>query len=201
LVLKKPAPTGFKVPQTIGISGWLILTYDKLPKCIWVSGNECYTIPVCIDERLFGDTFLKVERVNDEYIISDIFMYNSCCVFACTTFIQRYEWTKQLMSRFFHDIPGFPKLIHKSDSKHKIKGYETYTDIPGSKGYYEESGKTTLIKSDIPDVYFIEGTESYIQVPDLKTSVYLRSLGDTFELDLEEKEDLWFVKENIPNIE
>jgi hypothetical protein len=191
---------GFKVSQTIGISGWIILTYDKNPICLWISGNECYNLNVCIDERLFGDTIFKVERINNDYIIADIFMYNSCCVFACTTFQQRYEWTKQLISHFFYNIPGFPNLIHKSDSKHKIKGYEIYTDIPGSKGYYEECEKTTIVKSDIPDVYFIEGTESYIQVPDLKTSVYLRSLGDSFELNIEEKEGLWFIKEKIPDI-
>jgi hypothetical protein len=192
---------GFKVPQTIGISGWIILTYDKKPICLWVSNNnECYSLNVCIDERLFGDTIFKVERINNDYIISDIFIYNSCCVFACTTFKQRYEWTKQLMTRFFYSIPGFPKLIHKSDSNHKIKGYEFYTDNPGSKGYYEESNKISIVKSDIPDVYFIEGTESYIQVPDLKTSEYLRSLGDLFQLDIEEKEGLWFIKENIPVI-
>lgn len=75
-----------------------------------------------------------------------------------------------------------------------LRGFEIYTDVPGSKGFFVENDKSRIIKSDIPDVYFIEGTEFYIQVPDIKTSDFLRSLGDSFELLLEERDTLWFLK-------
>jgi hypothetical protein len=47
-------------------------------------------------------------------------------------------------------------------------------------------------RSEIPDVYLIP--EGYIQVPDIETSEYLRSLGDSFDIQLEERDGLWFVK-------
>ena len=43
------------------------------------NNNECYSLNVCIDERLFGDTIFKVERINNDYIISDIFIYKRIC--------------------------------------------------------------------------------------------------------------------------
>ena len=187
---------GFKVGQTTGISGWLILTYSELkPICLWVTSNEIKEIPCCISERLFGDTFFKAEFINGTYIISDVFMYNSCCIFACSTFQQRYEWLGKLVDRFVTQIPGLPKIIHKSMmGEQPLRGFEIYTDVPGSKGFFVENDKSRIIKSDIPDVYFIEGTEFYIQVPDIKTSDFLRSLGDSFELLLEERDTLWFLK-------
>jgi len=51
---------------------------------------------------------------------------------------------------------------------------------------------TLVTRSEIPDVYLIE--DGYIQVPDIQTSEYLRSLGSSFEIQLEEKNGLWFVK-------
>jgi hypothetical protein len=194
---------GFKVPQTNGLSGWLLLSYlDSKPVCVWTSGRDEKIIPCCISEKLFGDTLFKAEFINGTYIICDVFMYNSCCIFACSTFQQRYEWIPKLMNRFFKNIPGLPTIIHKSViGEQPIKGYEIYTDVPGSKGFYIENSKTLITKSEIPDVYFISGTENYIQVPNIKTSSYLRSLGDSFELELEEQDGLWLIKENIPDIE
>jgi len=49
-----------------------------------------------------------------------------------------------------------------------------------------------IVRSDLPDVYFVEG--SYLQVPDIQTSEYLRSLGDSFILEIEERDGLWFIK-------
>lgn len=187
---------GFKVGQTTGISGWLILTYSELkPVCLWVSGNETKEIPCCISERIFGDTFFKAEYINGTYIISDVFMFNSCCIFICSTFQQRYEWLGKLVDRFITQIPGLAKIIHKSTmGEQPLKGFEIYTDVPGSKGFFIENDKTKVTKTDIPDVYFIDGSEKYIQVPDIRTSEYLRSLGDSFDLDIEERNGLWFLK-------
>jgi len=208
LVLKKlvpQVPNLLKIPQSSGISGWICLLYNNLnPICLWVTNNDSYEIPICLDERLYGDTIFKAEKINNTIILSDLYILNCTNIFRSSTYKQRSELISEIISRFYTEIKGFPQIIPKSKydfTGKKLKGYELYTEEIGSKGYFIENTKTKIIKSDIPDVYFIEGTESYIQVPDLKTSVYLRSLGDSFELELEEKEDLWFVKENIPNIE
>jgi len=60
-----------------------------------------------------------------ECVVADIFMYNSNCVYACSTFEQRYEWLKDLMKTFMYHVPGTVRLIHKSDlsPKQKLKGY------------------------------------------------------------------------------
>ena len=73
-----------------------------------------------------------------------------------------------------------------------------YTEEIGIKGYFIENTKTKIIKSDIPDVYFIDGTENYLRVPDIKTSEYLRSKDKEFELEVEDMGDGTFlIKENI----
>lgn len=181
----------FSVPQTTGQSGWLVLTYEKsMPVCFWATSRECTPIPCCVDERLCGDTFIRCEKIRNDYIVSDIFIYNSNCVFACSTFEQRYEWLKELL-RFFGDIPGFPRLVHKSklEKHHKIRGQEMYLDEIGSSGYYvEDAGDMVKIKKHtIPDCYIVE--DSYLRVPDLKTSQYLRTLGEEFTLRCSKNDD------------
>jgi len=109
-------------------------------------------------------------------------MYNSNCVFACSSFKQRYDWLKDLL-KFIVPI-GF-NLLHKSEiTHHKIRGEEVYLDDIGSPGYYRDivvdSNLVTVKKLAIPDCYQIG--EDYLRVPDLKTSEYLRTLGNVFEL-------------------
>jgi hypothetical protein len=185
-VFRKPAPQGrnlFSVPQTSGEPGWLAMTYkNNIPVCMWITSRECVQIPCCVDERICGDTFFRCEKIRNDFIISDIFIYNSNCVFACSTFEQRYEWLKNLL-KFFGNVKGFPRIIHKSNLEphHRIRGTESYTDDIGSTGYYsEEKGEIVRIKKhSLPDCYIIG--DSYLRVPDLKTSLHLRTLGDTFE--------------------
>jgi hypothetical protein len=193
-VFKKPAPLGrklFSVPQTIGQSGWIILTYEtQRPVCYWVTQRETKQIPCCVDERLCGDTFLRCEKIRNDFIVSDIFIYNSNRVFNCSTFEQRYTWLKELLT-FFKQIPGFPRFVHKSalETHHTIRGQESYTDEIGAPGFYSEDvGQLVKIKKNIlPDCYMIE--DSYLRVPSLTTSKYLRSLGDEFELRCVRNED------------
>jgi hypothetical protein len=181
----------YKIPIFSLNNGWLLLSYTDKPICLWINNKEIKEVTCSIDERLFGDTLFRVEYLNGTYIICDMFMYNSCCIFAGTTFKQRYDWIEKLMV-FFHNIPTLDKIIHKSQSNFDCIGYEYHSNNIGS--YGSLSNLTKIIKSDIPDVYFIDGTDNYIQVPNIKTSEYLRSLGDSFSLDIEEKDGLWFIK-------
>ena len=186
-VFKKPAPQGsklFSVPQTIGQNGWIVFSYENnIPVCVWVTSRETIRINCCVDERICGDTFLRCEKIRNDYIVSDIFIYNSNCVFACSTFEQRFEWLKSLL-KFIHPVSNFPRFIHKSQlgPQHKCRGQESYTDEIGTFGYYsEESGQLIKIKKHIlPDCFQIE--DSYLRVPDLKTSQFLRTMGAEFEL-------------------
>lgn len=193
----------FKVPQTTGTSGWLVFTYDNdIPVCLWMTTHECRKVQCIADERLFGDTFLRAEKIsNFEFVIADIFIYNSNCVYACSTFEQRYEWLKELMSRFIHHTPGTARFIHKSQlTTQKLKGYEVHIDEIGTPGYFleEDSNLVEVVKLPLPDCYeVISG--GYLRVPDIKTSGYLRSKGQKFKCRCSKNEDgSWTVLENIP---
>ncbi len=130
-----------------------------------------------------------------EYAVSDIWMYNGNCVFACSTFEQRFRWLKELLSKFTSCIDGVTiDLIHKSDLDFKeirIRGRECYTDEPGKFGIFEEDDGTKILKIKklpLPDCYEVEGS-GYLKVPNLKTSIYLRSLGNEFQAKCIENED------------
>ena len=97
------------------------------------------------------------------------------------------------------------KLIHKSKiNKFNIKGYEEHPEEVGKHGYFvekDDSETVSVVKLSIPDCYEIPG-KGYLRVPDIKTSVYLRSKGDTFECKcIQFDEEFWSVVENIPDVE
>ena len=212
LVFKKLVPQGlktFRVPQSTGQPGWIVFTYEgKMPVCVWISSGECEKLQCIVDERLCGDTFIKVERLdNQTFLVSDIWMYNSNCVFACSTFKQRYNWLKDLLGTFTTHIEGVTiRLLHKSEFTGEIKGYEEHPDdMPGKPGYYVEEEPDTetfkVTRMAIPDCYEIAG-KGYLRVPDIKTSIYLRSKGETFECKCSKYDDeFWDVLENIPELE
>jgi hypothetical protein len=156
-----------------------------------------------MDERLFGDTIFRAEKLGDTYVVSDVFVFNSTCIFVGSTFKQRYEWLKEVIKRFYTRLDGFAKLIHKSELPEKtvIKGYELYDNKEGSHGsFVEENIGFTVNKTDIPDVYTVDGQTGYVLVPDLKTSVYLRSKGNTFQLRCIQLEGNWSIQEDIPEL-
>jgi hypothetical protein len=208
LVFKKPVPPElktFKVPQTKGVSGWIVFTYEnKIPVCIWVTKTGCKKVPCIVDERICGDTFIKAEQIGElDFVVADIWMYNSNCVFACSTFKQRYDWLSKLLSTFTYCVEGITiDLIHKQDLADEVplKGFEEHPlDGIGSTGYFvEKSNLQTITKLEMPDCYSVNG-KGYLNVPDLKTSLYLRSKGTTFQCKCERVDDeFWNVIENIP---
>ena len=182
------------------------MTYEKnKPTCFWVTTTEVTRVQCIADERLFGDTIFRAERIGQlEFVISDIFIYNSNCIFACSTFEQRYVWLSKLLE-FTSSSTGTAKLIHKSkiDSKQKLRGYEDHVDKSGSHGFFvdlEDPNIVEVTKLAIPDCYKVQ--EGYLKVPDLKTSVYLRSKGEKFKCKCRKNEDgSWSLIENIPHID
>jgi len=205
-VLKKPAPQEpdvFSVPQTTGKTGWIVFTYENnIPVCVYMTPQECLKLPCCVDERICNDTFLRVEKVSNlEFIVSDIWMLNSNCVFACSSFQQRYDLLKSFLSDFVFHVPGTLKLIHKSDLKNvKIRGNEYYSSDIGAKGcFVEEVGDKVIVKRmATPDCYEIKGQKGYLKVPDLKTSAFLRSKGPEFECRCTQNEDgSWSLSEKV----
>jgi len=211
LVFRKPVPTGLetvRVPQSTGIPGWLVFTYNNdIPVCFWITAHECRKIPCIIDERICGDTFLKVEKIGPlDFLVADIWMYNSNCVFACSTFQQRYDWLATLLETCTSHVRGTAKLIHKSNFKFDtIRGYEEYSnETIGKSGYFIEKDNSEIVKVvqlSIPDCYEVS-RGGYLKVPDLKTSFYLRSKGKEFECScIRNEDDSWSVAENIPDID
>lgn len=210
LVYKKPVPTGlktFRVPQTTGVPGWIVLTYENTtPVCYWLNTHECKKLTIFVDERVCGDTILRAEKLNDkDFVVSDIWMYNSNCIYACSTFSQRFRWLEKFLSTFIRQTPETVRLIHKSNTdSYSIRGYEEHPEEAGKNGYFVEKDKSellTILKLSIPDCYEIPG-KGYLRVPDLKTSVYLRSKGDTFTCKcLKYDDEYWDIQENIPEID
>jgi hypothetical protein len=195
LVFKKPVHQELKkVPQFIAQQGWIILVYDQIPKAFWISQKEIQEISIALDERLFGDTIFRAEKISGhthKYVISDIFVYASTNIFVRTNFEERFQWISKILT-FHQRINGLTELYSK-DSTFPIKGYEYYDTKKGSFGVYSEI-KEIVYKTEIPDVYFIRGKSGYVAVPDLKTSEFLRLKGEEFELDIEEKEGVWYIK-------
>lgn len=198
----------FRVPQTTGHPGWIIFTYEEnVPVCLWVSAVECRKVPCIVDERLCGDTFLKVERIGElDFVVSDIWMYNSNCVFACSTFKQRYDWLFKLLTKFTRCIEGVTiDLIHKLDlGDVQIRGHEYHpVDTPGCHGYFAQNDGTEIfdiVRLSMPDCYEIAG-KGFLRVPDLKTSMFLRQQGQTFKCRCKKYDDeFWDVVEKIPDV-
>jgi hypothetical protein len=196
LVSRKPVPPepNFKVPQTTGIMGWIVLTYNPGPVCMWITSKESCILKICLDERLYGDTIFRAEKVRDTYVISDVLVYNAVCIHNSTTFKQRYEWSAELIKRFYSS--GLAKLLHKSDLPEdtKLRGHEYYDFSKGSHGSFVELDESeTIIKTELPDVYLVKGKQGYVLVPDLRTSEFLRSKGSEFKLKCIEKNGNWEV--------
>jgi hypothetical protein len=109
--------------------------------------HECKKLNCITDEKICGDTFLRVEKIHDnEFVVSDIWMYNSNCVYACSTFSQRYEWLKKWLPLVLPKTEGFPKFLHKSESTHKIRGYEEHLEEIGKPGYFVEKDDSEILK-------------------------------------------------------
>ena len=130
--------------------------------------------------------------------------YNSNCIFACSTFQQRYDWLKIILNTFHSKIDGLSIFLHKSEipKETRLRGYEIYTEEIGKHGFFVENDTSvTVLKSSIPDVYTVENDGGYLKVPSIEISEFLRSKGDKFNIKCEKLDDgSWVITENIPGV-
>ena len=190
LVCKKQDPKGFKVPQTTGIMGWIVLTNNC---AFWVTNKTIdYLEEFQVDQRIIDNTIFRVEKLNDKFIIADIWLYNSYKIFENTTFEYRYNWLSKL-------IKFLPNCMHKSNAQidnNCIKGWEYYSDIPGSMGIFEEykllARITRMTLPDCYEVFIADKSVGYLRVPTIEISAYLLTLGDTFKSEVIETESGFF---------
>lgn len=207
MVYKKLVPQGlktFQVAQTIGEPGWIIFTYEnKIPICLWITNSVCEKINCISDERIHGDTILRAERISSrQFVISDIWLYNSNCIFMGSTFKQRYEWCLKFIKTFTYFLPELSvEFIHKSEYHGNIRGYEEYSlDECGKPGYFIEKDDSEIrkvSKMSLPDCYEVENG-GYLRVPDLETSVYLRTKGNEFNVKCKKfDEESWTLTEAV----
>ncbi len=187
-----------------------MFTYNEnaVPVCLWITAHECRPLKCIVDERVCGDTILRVERISpSKFVLSDVWVYNSNCIASCSTFEQRYTWTKELLAIAHQYTEDTIELIHKSALPEGtlFRGEELYTSVPGANGIFVEQEKSCMLlvsRTDIPDVYTIADKEGYIRVPDLKTSVFLRKKGTQFSLKCTPHDaQSWSILENIPEVE
>lgn len=199
-----------RVPQTTGYLGWIVFTYEnEKPVCLWITNERSEKIMCSFDERIAGDTIIRAEKVSPlTFVVGDIWVYNSNCVFMCSTFSQRYEWLKTFLPSFIGHVEGVTaKFIHKSESsQYKIRGYEDHPNEIGKTGFYsdkeDDSQRMQITRMNMPDCYEVGNTEGYLKVPDIKTSKYLRSKGQSFFCNcIKNDEDSWTLVENIPVLE
>ena len=99
-------------------------------------------------------------------------------------------------------------FVQATDAINACKNFY-YTDIkfksgkPGLILTFEQNDGTEIfdvVRLPMPDCYEIVG-KGYIRVPDLKTSVFLRTKGNSFKCRCKKYDDeFWDVAENIPDV-
>lgn len=159
-------------------SGWIVLTIENnRPVCLFITNKLTKYLSIVLDERLFSDTIFKVEQTSrNTYNILDVWLYNSSCIYAGTSYSQRSLWIDSILEIFHKSFDGLTQLTHLKPNI------------------------MTVLKTQIPDVYNIKDHEGYIQIPDLKTSRFLRLKGDVFQLNCKKEGEYWVIQENIPDV-
>jgi hypothetical protein len=186
-----------RVPQTIGQAGWLILHRTPTPECLWVVRSQLasQSVPFVIDERCFDDTILRVERTSTHVYLADVFLWQGVPVHLTHSYTQRQALLQGFLDTCYTSCPEFEwkAMSLRSQALVQLKGYEYYSDAPGDVGAFTEDTRVlyTIHRTEIPDVYAVEGEEGYLDVPDLATSQRLLALGDVFQLFCKRQGELW----------
>jgi hypothetical protein len=86
-----------------------------------------------------------------------------------------------------------------------IRGYEEHPDdLPGKPGFFvdkDDSVILDIVALPMPDCYEVKD-KGFLRVPDLKTSLFLRSKGASFKCRcIKFDEEFWDVAEKIPEVE
>lgn len=189
-----------RAPQTIGQAGWLILHRTPAPECLFVVRSQlaCEKVRCVIDERCFDDTIFRVEKTNSKVYLADVFVWQGVPVHTTLSFSERQTLLEGFLTTCYTSCPEFEwkPLGLRSRAGIQLKGYEYYSDAPGDIGAFTEDTRTlyTIRRTEIPDVYSIDGEEGYLDVPDLPTSQRLLAMGEVFSLYCKRQTgspDLW----------
>lgn len=186
-----------RAPQTIGQAGWLILHRTPTPECLWVVRSQLASekVSYVIDERCFDDTIFRVEKTNNKVYLADVFLWQGVPVHTTHSYTERQALLQGFLDTCYTSCPEFEwkPLGLRSNATIQLKGYEYYSEAPGDIGAFTEDTRVlyTIRRTDIPDVYAVEGEDGYLDVPDLPTSQRLLALGEVFQLYCKKKDDLW----------
>jgi hypothetical protein len=186
-------------PQTIGQAGWLILHRTPTPECLYVVRSQLAheKVPYVIDERCFDDTIFRVEKTASKVYLADVFVWQGVPVHTTLSFSQRQTLLEGFLETCYTSCPAFEwkPLELRSSATIALKGYEYYSDAPGDIGSFTEDTRVayTIRRTEIPDVYAVDGESGYLDVPDLATSKRLLELGEVFSLYCKRSpsSDLW----------
>jgi hypothetical protein len=187
-----------RVPQTIGQAGWLILHRNPKSECLWVVRSQLasQSVSFVIDERCFDDTIFRVEKTNTNIYLADVFLWQGVPVHTTLSFSERQSLLEGFLRTCYTPCPEFEwkPLRLRSEATIQLKGFEYYSDAPGNIGAFTEDTRVlyTIRRTEIPDVYSVDGEDGYLDVPDLPTSQHLLALGECFQLFCKKQEnDLW----------
>lgn len=188
-----------RTPQTKGQSGWLLLQRVPEPQALYVVRSQLASTPVrfVIDERCFDDTILRVEKTSNTLYLADVFLWQGVPVHKMLSFSQRQDLLAGFFKTCYTSCPAFEWIPMKlrSTATTNLKGYEYYSEEPGDIGSFSDDVRIlrTIHRTDIPDVYSVEGESGYLNVPNLETSQKLLALGEVFQLYCEKSSDpdLW----------
>jgi hypothetical protein len=139
-VKKGRDPLPLRVPQYAGTPGWMLLTHnqDSEPVAIFVDASDKpQVIPMIMDERLFSDTVIRVNRLsNHVFLACDLRYVNGANVFDKLNYSQRRLKLEALLD-IFHST-DITALLTYDEIPHDtpIRGWETYDDMPGTLGVF-----------------------------------------------------------------
>ena len=185
-------------PQGNGAPGWLYLTRNPTPIAYWIPRIEDPTpVPVrlVMDERVFEDTILRVEKTSTHLYLADVWMFNGITLFHGQTFQQRQEFLRQLY-QLYTPCEAFESFsVRLREHLTEYRGKEYYSNECGARGIYVEEGPHVVegvfevMRGVLPDVYILPANKEYLRVPTLALSRYLRSLGETFKIPCRSNRD------------
>jgi hypothetical protein len=130
-----------KVPQYMGIPGWLFLTHNEHgdPIAMFIDKNDKVDILyIVFDERLFSDTIFRVVRLGlSKFIVYDIRYLNGRNFYETHTYEERTERIENILNHFHYtDMIALITPAEVPNWEYPIRGHEYYDSEPGSMGVF-----------------------------------------------------------------
>ena len=130
-----------KVPQFVGIPGWLHLTHNEHGDPIAMFADlrdHIELVYLVMDERMFSDTTIRVVKLGPwRYVAYDLLYLNGKQVHETLSYQERQQKLANLLEAFhFPDLIALelPEQVPLWDTP--VRGYEFYDDAPGTLGVF-----------------------------------------------------------------